>query len=271
MPASLDRSQSLLDPQGGSYQTVAHSPACPRMSGFRLREMMLVQVPPLRGHHSTDVFLVTPTSTWIEVRNSACGAPLQPPAILPQLCWPFNRRFPLDFLSIPMYHMPQGSIAALYVPFSCRRLPSSGQSLASARSEERNKAPLEKGADTNDSEPIPFECDETFACQLSTEVLRTSGGLPTAPRAPAALLLLHSPYCRFSSVRKHRVQICIRRISPSIMTRFLCTLDLNWRFVFFLERGTVLPNWAPLPQILHFAIDLTSNSLIFVHNEVMLL
>lgn len=193
------------------------------------------------------------------------------PAILPQLCWPFNRRFPLDFLSIPMYHMPQGSIAALYVPFSCRRLPSSGQSLASARSEERNKAPLEKGADTNDSEPIPFECDETFACQLSTEVLRTSGGLPTAPRAPAALLLLHSPYCRFSSVRKHRVQICIRRISPSIMTRFLCTLDLNWRFVFFLERGTVLPNWAPLPQILHFAIDLTSNSLIFVHNEVMLL
>lgn len=55
------------------------------------------------------------------------------------------------------------------------------------------------------------------------------------------------------------------------MTRFLCTLALNWRFVLFLERGTVWPNWAPLPQIVHFAIDLTSNSLIFVHNEVMLL
>jgi|GEM_PF-4031837 len=90
-------------------------------------------------------------------------------------------------------------------------------------------------------------------------------------RAPAALVFLHPPYCRFSSVRKHRVQMCIRRLSPLIMTRFLCTLALNWRFVLFLERGTLWPNWAPLPQILHFAIDLTSNSLIFVHKEVMLL
>lgn len=52
------------------------------------------------------------------------------------------------------------------------------------------------------------------------------------------------------------------------MTRFLCTLGLNWRFVFCFERGMVCPNRVPLPHILHFAIDLTSNSLIVVNDEV---
>lgn len=55
------------------------------------------------------------------------------------------------------------------------------------------------------------------------------------------------------------------------MTRFLWTLGLNWRFVLFLDRGTLWPNRVPLPHILHFAIDLTSSSLIVMQEEVVVL
>jgi hypothetical protein len=53
-----------------------------------------------------------------------------------------------------------------------------------------------------------------------------------------------------------------RRISPSIMTRLRWTLGLYWRFVLFLERGTLYPTIVPLPQISHFAIDFTSDNLV---------
>ena len=72
-------------------------------------------------------------------------------------------------------------------------------------------------------------------------------------------------------MRRQRVQMFIRFISPLIRTRFLWTLALNWRFVLFLDRGTVWPNRVPLPHILHFAIDLTSNTLVVVHDEVVVL
>lgn len=89
------------------------------------------------------------------------------------------------------------------------------------------------------------------------------------PRAAAALR--RAAYRCFSRVRRQRVQTCIRFISPSIMTRFLWTLGLNWRFVLFLDRGTLWPNRVPLPHILHFAIDLTSSSLIVMQEEVVVL